>query len=77
MLGGEVKLALIHKFMQSNDRYLIDVNSGVVHAIDELVYDLLEEDNLKVKEEALELYKNKYSSEELLEAYCELEELIN
>jgi uncharacterized protein len=70
-------LALIHKFIQGNDRYLIDVNSGVVHAIDGLVYDLLEENNLIDKEGALELYKDKYSSEELLEAYSELEELIN
>jgi uncharacterized protein len=52
------------------------VNSGVVHVIDELVYDLLDENNLKNKEEVLECYKNKYSKEELLEAYGEIEELI-
>jgi uncharacterized protein len=69
-------LALIHKFIQGSDYYLIDVNSGVVHAIDELVYDLLEENNLKNKEEALRIYKDKYSVEEIAEAYDELEALI-
>jgi len=36
-------MSLIHKFVQGNDYYVIDVNSGAVHVVDELVYDLLDE----------------------------------
>jgi uncharacterized protein len=68
-------LSLIHKFIQGNDFYVIDVNSGVVHAVDELVYDFLDENKLIEKEVILRL--NKYSKDEIEEAYSELEELID
>lgn len=68
-------MSLVHKFNQGKDFYVIDVNSGVVHAVDELVYDLLDENNLKEKNEVLSL--NKYSKEEIEEAYSELKELID
>lgn len=66
-------MSLIHKFIQGKDFYVIDVNSGVVHAIDELVYDFLEENNIKSIEEVAAL--NKYDLEEIKEAYTELQEL--
>jgi uncharacterized protein len=69
-------LSLIHKFIQGDERYLIDVNSGVVHVIDELVYDMLDSSKLKDKQEVLESYKDKYSRVEILEAYEELEQLV-
>ena len=40
-------MSLIHKFIQDKDYYVIDVNSGAVHVVDELVYDLLDENRLK------------------------------
>ena len=39
-------MELIHKFRQGNDFYVIDVNSGAVHEVDELVYDMLDSDKL-------------------------------
>jgi len=69
-------LTLVHKFIQDNNRYMIDVNSGTVHLIDELVYDILDEDKLKSKNELLNTYKDKYTESEIIEAYEELEELI-
>jgi uncharacterized protein len=68
-------LSLVHKFIQGNDFYVIDVNSGVVHAVDELVYDFLDENSLKEKEEIIGL--NKYPKEDIEEAFNELNELIN
>lgn len=68
-------MSLIHKFTQGKDFYVIDVNSGVVHAIDKLVYDLLDENNLKNKEEVINL--NRYTEEEIEEAYSELKELVD
>jgi len=70
-------LALIHKFKQGNDYYVIDVNSGAVHAVDELVYDLLDEDKLQSKEELITAFKDKYRVEEIEEVYGDLLELIN
>ncbi|SKA75774.1 uncharacterized protein SAMN05428976_102174 [Clostridium sp. USBA 49] len=69
-------MTLVHKFIQDNNRYMIDVNSGTVHLIDELVYDILDEDKLKSKNELLNTYKDKYTESEIIEAYEELEELI-
>ncbi|MEG2017134.1 MAG: thioether cross-link-forming SCIFF peptide maturase [Clostridium sp.] len=70
-------MELIHKFRQGNDFYVIDVNSGAVHEVDELVYDVLDADKLKSVEELKEIYKDKYSVEEIEEVYTELKELVD
>ncbi|WP_061993953.1 thioether cross-link-forming SCIFF peptide maturase [Clostridium sp. ATCC 25772] len=70
-------MALIHKFKQGNDYYVIDVNSGAVHVVDELVYDLLDENKLRSKEELVKDFKNKYSVETIEEVYSELKELVS
>ncbi len=70
-------MELIHKFRQGNDFYVIDVNSGAVHEVDELVYDMLDADKLKSVDELKEIYKNKYSVEEIEEVYGELKELVD
>ncbi|CAM2782179.1 thioether cross-link-forming SCIFF peptide maturase [Hathewaya histolytica] len=69
-------MALIHKFKQGNDFFAIDVNSGALHQIDELVFDLLDDKKLKEKEELVDIHKSKYSREEIEEAYEEINELI-
>lgn len=70
-------MALIHKFIQSDDYYVIDVNSGSVHAIDELVYDILDEEGLHSKEEVTNRLSEKYSKEDISEGYDELKELVD
>lgn len=74
--GGK-KLADIHKFIVKGNYYVIDVNSGSVHSIDRLVYDLLDEDELQKKDKLKEKYKDKYSSDEIDEAYGEICSLID
>ncbi len=69
-------MADIHKFIQGGEYYLVDVNSGAVHIVDELVYDILDEDGLKEKSELINKYKDKHSAEDIEEAYNEIEELI-
>ncbi|SHK04196.1 uncharacterized protein SAMN02745248_01630 [Hathewaya proteolytica DSM 3090] len=69
-------MALIHKFKQREDYFVIDVNSGSLHNVDELVFDLLDEDKLKPLEELKQIYAGKYSAEEMEEAYGEIQELI-
>lgn len=70
-------MSLIHKFKQIDDYYVIDVNSGNVHAIDELVYDLLGEEGLDSKEKLVDKFSGKYSKDDISEAYDELKELID
>lgn len=69
-------MALIHKFKQGNDYFILDVNTGAVHSVDELVYDLVDEDKLREKEVLLEELKGKYEEAEISEAYDELNELV-
>ena len=68
-------MSLIHKFKQGENYFVLDVNTGAVHVVDELVYDILDDDKLKNKKEVLEALKSKYNEEELSEAYDEIQEL--
>lgn len=69
-------MADIHKFKQGTDYYVVDINSGAVHVVDELVYDLLEDEGLKDVEELVSQFRDKYKEEEIREAYAELDELV-
>jgi len=69
-------LADIHKFKQGEDCYVVDINSGAVHIVDELVYDLLDDEGLKKIEDLSAEFKDKYEEKEIKEAYDELKELI-
>ena len=42
-------MANVHKFIQGGDFYVIDVNSGCVHVVDELVFDILDAEGVKIK----------------------------
>ena len=68
-------MALIHKFKQGENYFVLDVNTGAVHVVDELVYDILSDNNLRTKKEIVEDLKGKYEEEELSEAYDEIQEL--
>lgn len=69
-------MALIHKFCLDDSYYVIDVNSGSLHIVDELIYDMLDTvDKLQDKNEIINRLKNKYDVKELEEAYLDLKEL--
>ena len=69
-------MSLIHKFEQGGNYFILDVNTGAVHVVDELVYDLLDDSSLKSKEEVLTNLKGKYEESVIGEAYDEIEELV-
>ncbi|MFA9397189.1 MAG: thioether cross-link-forming SCIFF peptide maturase [Clostridiaceae bacterium] len=69
-------MANIHKFMVDKDYFVLDVNSGSVYEIDNLIYDLLDEDKVKPVNDLLEEYKDKYTKEEITEGCLEIDELI-
>ena len=68
-------MALIHKFKQDENYFVLDVNTGAVHVVDELVYDILDDNKLESKKDVLERLEGKYDHEELSEAYDEIQDL--
>ena len=69
-------MAFIHKFKQGDKYFVLDVNTGAVHIVDELVYDILDDDKLKEKVDVINELKGKYDEEEISEAYDEIKELV-
>ncbi|MFD3156422.1 thioether cross-link-forming SCIFF peptide maturase [Haloimpatiens sp. FM7330] len=70
-------MATIHKFKQGNEYYVLDVNTGSVNIVDELVYDLLDDEELRNKDELIKEYGSKYSKKDIDEAYGEIKQLID
>ncbi|MGO1368058.1 thioether cross-link-forming SCIFF peptide maturase [Senegalia sp. (in: firmicutes)] len=65
----------IHKFKQNDKFVLLDVNSGAVHLVDELIWDLIDlykEKDLKLIKEDL---KDRYDMKLIEEGYEEIKEL--
>lgn len=68
-------MELIHKFKVDGDIYVLDVNSGSVHIVDELIYDMLDSDKLKDLDSLKKELGDKYKVEDIEEAYKDLMEL--
>lgn len=68
---------MIHKFKQGEDFILLDVSSGAVHIIDELIFDILDIFTGANDDEVILKLSQKYNSAEISEALGELHELIN
>lgn len=71
---------LIHKYKLNGYNIVLDVNSGAVHVVDDLAYDILDcldETNLtfELDEKIVKKLSNKYSVSEINETYKELYEL--
>lgn len=65
----------IHKF-HLNDRFIVlDVNSGAVHLVDEIVYDIIDEFEKKEEIVLIKEFSTKYSEEEVKEAINEIKQL--
>ena len=68
-------MSLIHKFKQGGKCFVLDVNTGAVHIVDELVYDLVDDNKLRSKELVAD-FGAKYGADVVEEAYEELQELV-
>lgn len=70
---------MIHKFKLGGFYIVLDVNSGGVHSVDELTYDLLDHAEPPFSEDclnsAINALSDKYSEEDIKEAFNELKEL--
>lgn len=66
----------IHKFKSGDNCFVLDVCSGMIHVVDEVLYDILDESGLVSRNDILGKYIDKHGKEVLDECYDEIEELI-
>lgn len=67
---------MVHQYQNNGYNIVLDVNSGSVHVVDEMVYEMIPYYQDKGREETIRLLSDRYPEEELREAAKELEELI-
>ncbi|AOH47209.1 MAG: thioether cross-link-forming SCIFF peptide maturase [Centipeda sp. (in: firmicutes)] len=65
-----------HKFKQNGMHILVDVNSGAVHVIDEMIYDMMDDFDGTNDEAVVAHLAGRYSEADLREACGELHELM-
>lgn len=81
---------MIHQYINNGFYIVLDVNSGSVHSVDPLLYDAIKLFSgrladmkepapvpRKTAEEVAELLKEKYSADEIQEAFSDIQELID
>lgn len=68
---------MIHKYSMNGLFIVLDVNSGAVHVVDEIVYDILDFYKELPLDEIISRLKDKYSADAVKEAYGEIKELEN
>ncbi len=66
----------IHKFFLNGLHIVLDINSGAVHIVDKMVYEMLDVYDGTNKEQVFEALKGRYEAAQLNEAFEELEELV-
>lgn len=67
---------MIHKFSRNDTYVVLDVNSGAIHVVDEMVYKILDHYPMKDKETSVDLLKSAYKAEDLSDAIDEIQALI-
>ncbi len=68
---------MIHKYKMNDLNIVLDVNSGAIHCVDEVSYDILDYYEKESLENIINILKEKYSEESINEAYEEIKELVN
>lgn len=68
---------MIHKFEKNGVFIVLDVNSGAVHIVDQMVYDILDHYPKASKEDTVKALSHQYDAKNLSEAIDEVEELID
>ena len=72
---------MIHKYKLNGYNIVLDVNSGAVHVVDDLAYEILDfiDENMAetLSDDIVEKLSEKYDRNEILDTYSELYELYN
>lgn len=66
---------MIHKYKMNNYNIVLDVFSGAVHIVDDVVYDVIDYFENKNMDEIKNILKDKYNENEINEAYEEIKTL--
>ncbi len=66
---------MVHQFKNNGYDIVLDVNSGAIHVVDDMTYDVIALFEDKTSEQIIEELGDKYSKEELKEAIEEVQEL--
>ena len=67
---------MVHQYKNNGYNIVLDVNSGSVHVVDDLVYDMIALYETASEDEIAEKLAGKYSPEDIREAYSEIKELV-
>ncbi len=67
---------MIHKFEQGGLYFVLDVDSGAIHMVDEVVYNVLDYYPTKSANETVSLFEGRFSEEDVLESIDDIDELI-
>lgn len=67
----------IHMFQMNEKNIVLDINSGSVHVVDEIVWDIIKLYEDKSLESIINDLKNKYNQDDILEAYKEIQTLVD
>jgi uncharacterized protein len=67
----------IHKFKSCDLNIVIDINSGAIHLVDDVVYDILDYYEKYTSDEITKALQNKYDSNSVLEGLEEIKYLID
>nr|WP_330381844.1 thioether cross-link-forming SCIFF peptide maturase [Defluviitalea phaphyphila] len=73
MENGDDKM--IHKFSMDGINIVMDIYSGAIHVVDDIVYELVDYYKKYDKEKLINKFKGKYKIEQIKEALEEIEEL--
>ncbi len=68
-------MAVIHKFEQNGVKMLLDANSGALHIIDDIIYDVIDYYKDYNRQAIVDKLSQKYDKNAILEAIDELKEL--
>lgn len=66
---------MVYQYRNNGYNLVLDVNSGIVHSVDDIVYDIIPLFEENTKEQIVEALKGKYDAAELLEAVGEVAQL--
>ena len=66
---------MVHQYKNNGYNIVLDVNSGAVHVVDDVTYEVIPLFESGTKEEIIEQLKEAYPQEEIAESYDEVKEL--
>ncbi len=67
---------MVHQYKSNGYNIVLDVNSGSVHVVDDIVYDIIELYEKISEDEIVKQLENRYNIDDIHEAYAEIKELV-